>query len=120
MQKVTAFTGLIHELSYLLDKGISFSFEEVYTQIENKAFIDWLEEQFPWGSEIGIDFSNYKEKQRAYVHDELLKWYEGYVGSEKRKWGIENNGLCVVLSWCSQIVKSLYDERQVLEGDWIE
>ncbi|AKP78636.1 hypothetical protein AS52_03675 [Priestia megaterium Q3] len=47
MQKVTAFTGLIQEISYLLDKGILFPFEEVYSQIENKKLIDWLEDKFP-------------------------------------------------------------------------
>jgi len=31
--------------------------------------------------------------------------YEGYAGNERRKWGIENLGLCLLLAWTNKIIQ---------------
>lgn len=122
MRKITAITALIQDLSDLLDKGKSFSIEEVNSQIENKKVIDWLEREFPFGSDNGLDFSHFTKSDRDYVHNELYSYWVGYAGDERRKWGIENNGLCILLSWSVEVVKDLYgrEGENPTEEKWIE
>ena len=31
--------------------------------------------------------------------------YGGYGGQKRRKWGIENSGLCMILGWTNEIVQ---------------
>lgn len=71
MRKMTTITTFIQEISYLLDKGISFSIDEVNRHIENKDVVNWLEQEFPIGSENGVDFSLFKQSHRDYIHNEL-------------------------------------------------
>ena len=121
MRKSTAITTFIQEIAYLLDKGVSFSIAEVNHHIENKDVIDWLEQQFPVDSDISLDFSLFKQPHREYIHNELESYWGGYAGKEKRKWGIENNGLCIMLCWSVEVVRNLYDDRSnTPEEEWIE
>ena len=30
--------------------------------------------------------------------------YGGYAGVERRKWGVENLGLCLVLAWTAEMI----------------
>lgn len=122
MRKMTTITTFIQEISYLLDKGISFSIDEVNRHIENKDVVNWLEQEFPFGSENGVDFSLFKQPHRDYIHNELESYWGGYAGDERRKWGIENNGLCILLSWSIEVVRDLYGRSggNRIEEEWIE
>ena len=102
---MTVVTMFIQDLSFLLDKKVEFSVEEVNKHIEDKDVIDWLEETFPNGSEKGLDFSLWENKHRNWLHEKLENIWGGYAGSERRKWGIENNGLCLLISWATEIVR---------------
>ncbi|WP_037287730.1 hypothetical protein [Saccharibacillus sacchari] len=108
MRKITVTTQFIQELSFLLDKGVSFSIAEVHKHIENKDVIDWLESEFPFGTENGLDFSLFEQRHRDYLHNELEAIYGGYAGNERRKWGIVSNGLCILISWSTEIIRDIY------------
>ena len=121
MRKMTTITSFIHEISYLVDKGISFSIEEVNAHIENKDVVDWLEDQFPFRSEYGIDLSMFQKNHRDYIHEKLESIWGGYSGQESRKWGITENGLCLLISWSIEIVREIYGDGQDPNGEaWIK
>lgn len=122
VRKITAITMFIQDISHLLDKKIEFSVEEVNNHIENKDVIDWLEREFPFGSENGLDFSMFKENHRNWIHEELESIWGGYNGQERRKWGIENNGLCLLISWSTEIVRDIHGrdaDPSVNPEDWL-
>lgn len=122
MRKSTVVTGFIQDLSYLLDRGISYSVEKVNQHIENKDVLDWLEKEFPFGSENGLDFSLLERTDRQWLHDELESYWGGYVGNERRKWGVENNGLCILISWSTEIIRDLFGRDSKYEpnsDEWI-
>lgn len=120
MRKITTITGLIQELSCLLDKNVEFSIEEIYNHIENKDVIDWLEREFPFGSKNGLDFSMFKKKHRDWIHEELESIWGGYAGRES-KWGIQNNGLCLLISWSIEIVRNIHGDSDPEENpeEWL-
>lgn len=121
MRQITVITTFIHEMSFLVDKGISFSIEEVNSHIENKDVVDWLEKEFPFDSQKGIDFSLFRQSHREYIHEKLESIWGGYAGQERRKWGITNNGLCLLISWSIEIVRDIYGRDDGLRNDeeWI-
>lgn len=108
MRKSTSVTGFIMELAFLVDKGIVYSIDEVNRHIEQKDVLNWLERQHPFGSDYGLDLSMYDQNDRAYIHEELESMWLGYGGKEKRKWGITQNGLCILICWLTEIVRNLY------------
>ncbi len=40
-----------------------------------------------------------------FYHNEMKDILGGYGGRERRKWGIENRGLCLLLAWTNEIVQ---------------
>lgn len=121
VRKITAITTLIQELSYLLDNKVEFTLEEVNNHIENKDVIDWLEREFPFGSENGLDFSLFQKKHRDWIHEELESYWGGYAGQEGRKWGIRNNGLCLLISWSVEIIRNIHGDSDPKEApeEWL-
>lgn len=114
MRKGTTVTTFIQDLSFLLDRGVVYSVDEVNKHIENKDVVDWLEKEFPFGTKNGLDFSLFKTKDRDYLHEKLESIWGGYAGSERRKWGIESNGLCLLISWCTEIVRDYSEMNDML------
>jgi hypothetical protein len=35
----------------------------------------------------------------------LKSIYGGYAGQERRKWGVENKGLCLLVAWTMEIIQ---------------
>lgn len=107
MRDITAATQFIQEISILLDQGAIRSLEEVKKHIENKDVIDWLQREYPMEKAI-VDFSMFQEKERALIHDALERTYGGYAGDERKTWGIERNGLCLLISWTTELIRDIY------------
>lgn len=75
-------------------------------QFNPKDFYDLYKEKC--GSDIDLsihlestaygDFENYYEEK-------IYQIYSGYAESERRKWGVERLGLCLVLAWTNEIIQ---------------
>jgi hypothetical protein len=107
MRQSTAVTQFIMELAFLVDKGVTYPIHEVNQHIEQKDLVDWLEKQHPFGTETGLDLSMFERSDRDYLHDQLESYWGGYAGQERRKWGITNNGLCIVICWLTEVMRDL-------------
>jgi len=98
-------TFLILNLNYLVDHGLhaGVSLDEVKQHIRRGDVLDWLGQWFK-GS---VDVSPYTH-DRA-VHDEITRGLQelldGYAGDERRKWGVENNGICLLIAWTAALVQ---------------
>jgi len=108
-QHLTALTFLILNTNSLIDTGKyqDISLEEIKKEIEKGTILEFLK------SRVGkdIDLSMYLHTDTAYSGfkefyiDELQKLLGGYGGRERRKWGIENSGLCLLLAWTNEIIQ---------------
>lgn len=45
----------------------------------------------------------------------LRDFSECYHGNERRKWGLVNNGLCVIVSWCAGIMSDWKTYEEILQ-----
>jgi hypothetical protein len=77
----------------LLDRGASHSVDEVKEQIDKDGLFLWLHEKEP-----EIDQSLYNDEDR----DAMQKFFRhlGDAADARRKYGIEDNGLCLLLAYC--------------------
>lgn len=106
--KLTALTFLILELNHLIDSGKynDISIDVVHSAIAEKRIIPFLQETTKGDADFSLygadgPYSNFVE----YYHEQMNRTYDAYGGDERRKWGVENLGLCLLLAWTNQIIQ---------------
>lgn len=106
--KLTALTLLILELNHVIDTGEfnDISIEEVYHQIEAKNILPFLMERTKGESDFSLyckdgPYSGFVE----FYHEKMYQLYGGYAGAHRKKWGVENLGLCLLLAWTNELVQ---------------
>ncbi len=70
-------------------------------QIESGDLFRWLGQQF----EGKIDLSLLKPDVSSEMNEKLNDILGSYQGQEGRKWGIENNGLGLLLAWTNELIQ---------------
>ena len=99
----TELTWIILQLNAEIDSGSTASIDEVEDQIEAGSLFTWLRDRYP-----GLDLSvvtapGYGDADGILAG--LQQLLGGYRGSERRKWGVENNGLCLLLAWTNELIQ---------------
>ncbi|MHC4620554.1 MAG: hypothetical protein ACYTEQ_22635 [Planctomycetota bacterium] len=106
--KLTALTLLIMELNHLVDSGKfnDISIDEVYEHIENKSILPFLTQRTKGVSDFSLysDDGPYSNFTKFY-HEQMACLYGGYGGDHRRKWGVENLGLCLLLAWTNELIQ---------------
>jgi len=103
-------TFFILGLNHLVDQGNSLTFDEVHDHIERGDVIEWLDKRFAGN----IDLSIYRGRPEAQEIAKGLQAIHGaYAGAENRKWGVQRNGLCLLIAWVNELVqqRAWKDER---------
>jgi hypothetical protein len=92
--------GLNHLVDYGHHEGVTI--EDVENHIERGDVLDWLDKKFAGH----IDLSIYRGRP---VAKEITKGLQdilgGYVGKERRKWGVAHNGICLLIAWVNELVQ---------------
>jgi hypothetical protein len=97
-------TFLILQLNKQVDRDLhkGVSVHEVEQHIEEGDVMGWLGEKFKGG----IDLSIYRERPSAReITKGLQDLLGGYAGRERRKWGIEHNGICLLIAWVNELIQ---------------
>jgi hypothetical protein len=89
MRPTIRLTYLAFELNHLLDRGLSTDLSETKRRVDDGTVLDWLSRQYGPESGFGLD-----------LFASLLS-----VTNERRKMGVENNGLCLLLGYCIEGVQ---------------
>lgn len=81
------------DLIAVIDRGATLDLGELHEQIANDGLFQWLHEKEP-----EIDQSLYLAEDRA----AMLKFFKrrGSVADARRKYRIEENGLCLLVAYC--------------------
>ena len=81
------------ELIAAIDRGASHPVDELHEQIDNGGLFLWMHEKEP-----EIDQSLYQDEDRT----AMLKYFQhlGSTADAKRKYNVEENGLCLLLAYC--------------------
>jgi hypothetical protein len=96
--KVLHLTFLILQINALIDQGQHPSIEEVKRRIKDGSVFTWLRDEFD------ADMS-FEPEALSSILNQLDGIRGGYSGDEKRKWGIEKNGLCLLLAWVNELIQ---------------
>jgi hypothetical protein len=93
--RISQWTYLGFEINHLLDAGEKLSFDQVRAAMEKKELIELLDMNF----KDRIDLSLIKNEDRNEMEEEFNDISIALFGNERRKFGIENNGLCLIQAY---------------------
>jgi hypothetical protein len=107
--KHTPLTLMILHLNSVLDSGKydGITVEEVKDHIDDRSILPWLRQRAPeLEDELReiLDTDLYGDFEEFYV-GQLQDILGGYGGRERRKWGVEKKGLCLLIAWTNEIVQ---------------
>jgi hypothetical protein len=94
---------LIQGLNAELDAGGKADLKETKARIADGSLFDWLASNYP-----SIDVSVMRDLDRrdgGVVLEGLQQLLGGYAGEERRKWGVEHNGLCLLVAWVTELIQ---------------
>jgi hypothetical protein len=105
--KLHDLTYVICVLNQLVDCGahIGVTLDEVEDRIEYGDLFPWMRKRF---ADHHIDFhlSIYKGSTTLdEIENGLFDICAANRGRERRKWGIEHNGVCLLISWLCELVQ---------------
>lgn len=108
-QKLTVLTLLVLEFNHIIDTGKynNITIEDIHREIENKNIIPYIakrtagDSDFTIFTDSGSSYANYV----AHYHEQMYELYGGYAGNERRKWGVENLGLCLLVAWTNELIQ---------------
>lgn len=107
--RLSFLTIIILEINSLIDtqKYNSITINEIEKEIENMNVLEFLNNKASDNADFSLVLTEDTSSKRF-----LKKYYEElkdiclvYKGDERRKWGIENLGLCLLLAWTYEIVQ---------------
>lgn len=93
------FTHLGFQLNSLLDTGIFISLKSIQQKIDNKEALTYLSNNYS-----DFDISLYIDKEIKYFESYFNDLYS--VIDESRKFGINQNGLCLLVAYCFQALQN--------------
>lgn len=106
--KLTALTLMIIEINHLIDtdKYNHITIDKIEQEIENGTVLEYLEKE----AKDDVDLSMFLEGNASkcfndYYIKQLQQLYNCCRGNERRKWGVENKGLCLLLAWTNEVIQ---------------
>ena len=73
----------------------------VKEQIRKGDVFGWLRTKFG----KNIDLSIYESASEHIITNGLQRLLEAYGGDERKKWGLQNNGICLLLGWVNELIQ---------------
>jgi len=90
---------VIFRTNMLLDRGLTASFEEVHVSIQAGRIIEWLDDK---GADMSILLMDSMSDEKTLVVEALKLASTVRKGQERRKLGVQHNGLCLIIALASE------------------
>ena len=107
--KLNYLTLLILEYNSLIDSGKydDITISDVHRHIKAGTVLQFIEEQAGEDVNVSLHTSASARDQsfEEYYARYLKSIYDAYAGNERRKWGIQNRGLCLLVAWTNEIIQ---------------
>jgi hypothetical protein len=102
--KLTYLIYFIYEVNMVLDRGEhqDISIADVEGHIEAGDLVPWLQARL---SLARIDLSLLLPDLAKELNDGMMDILGAYKGKERRKWGIERSGLCLLIAWTAELIQ---------------
>lgn len=107
--KLTHLSHLLLEINAVIDTGKHdhISIEDVHREIANGTILKFIAREASTDIDLSLLLDRTDDElnfERHYVRH-LQSIYGGYAGQERRKWGVENKGLCLLVAWTMEIIQ---------------
>jgi hypothetical protein len=107
--KLTRLTLLILEYNHLLDtrKYDYITIQDIHREIKSGSVLRFLAKEAAEDVDLSLYLNSegISDFERQYAQ-QLRAIYGGYAGQERRKWGVENLGLCLLIAWTNEIIQT--------------
>ncbi len=106
--KLTSLTTLISQINHLIDTGKydDISISEIYNEIQERNIFSYLKGKAGDDIDLSVFFeSKAYQGFEEFYSERLEQLYNCYGGEERKRWGIENMGLCLLLAWTNTIIQ---------------
>jgi hypothetical protein len=104
MTHPVAYTFLGFHFNSLVDNGEILNLEETHQKIRSKSLFPWLKSKF--GNSIDISLFSDREIEDIEEFFESLS----FATDERRKMGIQKNGLCLLVAYCFEAAQRKQNE----------
>jgi len=95
---------LIVSLNHLVDNGFDATIAEVQAHVAGGSLFEWLRRRFDGHIDLSIwDF--YGRTTEDDIENALLDILVNHRGNERRKFGVSNNGICLLIAWLAELVQ---------------
>jgi len=109
----------IFRINMALDSGQSTTFDAVRKHIADGDIFEWLSSDF--GCDFSIILSKTMRDEKAAITKALQGHAKGLKGRERRKLGVSNNGLCLLIGLVLDIISvekiDVNEYENFLRGD---
>ena len=100
--QISDLTIIILEINKLLDSGEhdDLSLDDAKQAIDNGTVLQLLADR-------GTGYLDHlKDTSTGDLYSKHLQAiYDAYAGDERKKWGIQNKGLCLLLAWTNELIQ---------------
>lgn len=108
--KLTHLSYVLFELNAVIDTGKYdyISIADIHREIEKGTVLRYIAKEAAGDIDLSLlldredDELNFEHRYAQH----LQSIYGGYAGQERRKWGVENKGLCLLMAWTIEIIQS--------------
>lgn len=101
-------TFLILQLNSVLDTGRydGVPISEVHAAIKRGAVLRSLKERCGEDIDLSLFLGPHGDREfEPWYEKKLQDIYGAYAGNERRKWGVENRGLCLLIAWTNELIQ---------------
>jgi hypothetical protein len=98
---LTSLTFLANQLVAAIDLGAHATVPEVKEHVAETDFFDWLQEHLRGQADLSL----LSRPAKARIRRQLLDISRCYAGHERHLFGVERNGLLLLVSWVVEIVQ---------------
>lgn len=102
-------TTLILQYNSLIDSGKyeDITVDDVHTYIRNGTVLESIQQRAKSDVDLSFHLSGDATDQSfpQYYGRYLRATLDAYAGDERRRWGVENRGLCLLVAWTNEIVQ---------------
>ncbi len=114
--KTNHLTLLILELNAAIDTGKhrDITIEEVKQHIDEGDILEYLNTRL--GDDIDLSLllhPNYGLQEGRAITTALQSLRGAYGGDERRKWGVQNSGLCLMVAWVNEMVQQGVSDKKI-------
>ncbi|BBO86802.1 hypothetical protein DSCO28_73680 (plasmid) [Desulfosarcina ovata subsp. sediminis] len=107
--KLTTLSYVLFEINAVLDTGKydHISIDDIHREIENGTVLRFIAKEAAEDIDLSLILDRDSDElnfEKTYTRH-LQSIYGGYAGQERRKWGVENKGLCLLIAWTIEIIQ---------------